>query len=154
MASVAFHHFKQFRANGTSSCSARTAATRPGEQARDFVYVDDVVAVNLWFLAQPGGVAASSTWAPDVPSRSTTSRVAVVNAVRAPGAARRRWRSSRWSSTGLIEYIDFPQALVGKYQCFTQADLGRLRGAGCNHAFADVARGMGLYAAALKALAR
>jgi ADP-L-glycero-D-manno-heptose 6-epimerase len=56
--------------------------------------------------------------------------------------------------TGLIEYIDFPQALVGKYQCFTQADLGQLRSAGCDHAFADVASGVARYAAALKALAR
>ena len=36
-----------------SSCSANTAATRPGEQTRDFVSVDDVVAVNLWFLQHP-----------------------------------------------------------------------------------------------------
>ena len=52
---------------------------------------------------------------------------------------------------GQLEYIDFPAALVGKYQCFTQADLGRLRAAGCAHAFADVATGVARYAAALRA---
>ena len=49
-------------------------------------------------------------------------------------------------ASGRIEYVDFPQALVGKYQCFTEADLGRLRGAGCQHAFADVATGVARYA--------
>jgi ADP-L-glycero-D-manno-heptose 6-epimerase len=48
---------------------------------------------------------------------------------------------------GLIEYIDFPAALAGKYQCFTEADLSRLRAAGCDHAFADVATGVRLYEA-------
>jgi ADP-L-glycero-D-manno-heptose 6-epimerase len=47
---------------------------------------------------------------------------------------------------GLIEYIDFPPALVGKYQCFTQADLTALRATGCEHAFADVATGVRRYA--------
>ena len=46
---------------------------------------------------------------------------------------------------GLIEYIPFPDALVGKYQCFTQADLSRLRATGCDHAFADVATGVASY---------
>ena len=48
---------------------------------------------------------------------------------------------------GLIEYIEFPQALVGKYQCFTEADLGRLRAVGCKHAFVDVAGGVAEYVA-------
>ena len=54
-------------------------------------------------------------------------------------------------AAGKIEYIDFPAALVGKYQCFTEADLGRLRGVGCDHAFAAVAEGVERYAAALRA---
>ena len=52
---------------------------------------------------------------------------------------------------GLIEYIPFPDALRGKYQCYTQADLGALRAAGCDHAFADVQSGVARYVAALAA---
>jgi ADP-L-glycero-D-manno-heptose 6-epimerase len=44
-----------------------------------------------------------------------------------------------------IEYVEFPPALVGKYQSFTQADLGALRAAGCDHAFMDVASGVRRY---------
>ena len=47
---------------------------------------------------------------------------------------------------GLVEYVPFPEALVGKYQCFTQADLTRLRATGCAHQFADVATGVRRYA--------
>jgi len=52
---------------------------------------------------------------------------------------------------GLIEYIPFPDALRGKYQCFTQADLGALRSAGCDHVFADVQTGVAQYMQALSA---
>jgi ADP-L-glycero-D-manno-heptose 6-epimerase len=46
---------------------------------------------------------------------------------------------------GLIDYIAFPPALVGKYQSYTQADLSALRAAGCDHAFADVQAGVASY---------
>ena len=52
---------------------------------------------------------------------------------------------------GLLEYIPFPDALRGKYQCYTQADLTALRAAGCEHQFADVATGVGRYMHALAA---
>ena len=53
------------------------------------------------------------------------------------------------ATEGLIEYIPFPDALRGKYQCYTQADLTALRDAGCDHAFADVQTGVAKYMAAL-----
>ena len=45
----------------------------------------------------------------------------------------------------LIQYVEFPAALVGKYQCHTQADLAALRAAGCELQFADVATGVKRY---------
>ncbi len=48
-------------------------------------------------------------------------------------------------SRGFVEYIPFPDALVGKYQCHTEADLTRLRATGCEHRFADVAGGVAAY---------
>jgi ADP-L-glycero-D-manno-heptose 6-epimerase len=41
--------------------------------------------------------------------------------------------------------VPFPDALRGKYQCFTQADLTALRATGCNHTFVDVQTGVGKY---------
>ena len=46
---------------------------------------------------------------------------------------------------GLVQYIDFPEALKGKYQSFTQADLSGLRRAGCDLPFVDVATGVARY---------
>jgi ADP-L-glycero-D-manno-heptose 6-epimerase len=44
-----------------------------------------------------------------------------------------------------VEYIPFPDALRGKYQCYTQADLSALRATGCNHQFVDVQTGVAKY---------
>ena len=47
---------------------------------------------------------------------------------------------------GLIEYVAFPEALKGKYQSFTQADIGRLRAAGYAAPFLTVEEGVSRYA--------
>ena len=143
MASVAFHHFNQFRETGKVKLFGEYGGYGPGEQSRDFVFVDDVVAVNLWFLQNPdqSGIFNLGTGRAQ-PFNDVA--VATVNAARAleGGAALSQGELVR---QGLIEYIGFPQALVGKYQCFTQADLSRLRATGCVHAFADVASGVQAY---------
>lgn len=143
MASVAFHHFNQFRDTGRVKLFGEYGGYAPGEQSRDFVFVDDVVAVNLWFLQNPdkSGIFNLGTGRAQ-PFNDVA--VATVNAARAlKGDA--ALSQADLVKQGLIEYIEFPQALVGKYQCFTQADLGRLRASGCAHVFADVASGVKAY---------
>jgi ADP-L-glycero-D-manno-heptose 6-epimerase len=46
---------------------------------------------------------------------------------------------------GLIEYVAFPEALKGKYQSFTQADIGKLRAAGYDAPFLTVEEGVSRY---------
>ena len=143
MASVAFHHFNEFREHGRVKLFGAYGGYAPGEQNRDFVSVDDVVAVNLWFVQHPEARGVFNLGTGRAQPFNDVA-VAVVNTARAlrgetPLALPELLRS------GLIEYIDFPAALVGKYQCHTQADLARLRGAGCDHAFADVATGVERY---------
>jgi len=53
MASVAFHQFNQFKADGKVKLFGEYGGFVAGEQMRDFVFVDDVVAVNLWFFDNP-----------------------------------------------------------------------------------------------------
>ncbi|MDP3336898.1 MAG: ADP-L-glycero-D-mannoheptose-6-epimerase, partial [Rhodoferax sp.] len=68
----------------------------------------------------------------------------VVNALRqADGQA--PLTLAQLGTEGLLEYIPFPDALRGKYQCYTQADLGALRATGCDHVFADVQTGVTQY---------
>jgi ADP-L-glycero-D-manno-heptose 6-epimerase len=147
MASVAFHHFNQFRAGGRVRLFGAYGGYQAGAQARDFVFVDDVVAVNLWFFEHPEANGIFNLGSGRAQPFNDVA-VAVVNAVRGErGEA--ALSLAEMVAGGQLEYIDFPPALVGKYQCFTEADLGRLRGIGCGHAFADVAAGVGRYAAAL-----
>jgi ADP-L-glycero-D-manno-heptose 6-epimerase len=149
MASVAFHHFNQFRAEGRVKLFGPYGGYGAGEQMRDFVFVDDVVAVNLWFFAHPEASGIFNLGSGRAQPFNEVA-VAVVNAARA-ARGESALALAELVQGGQIEYIDFPPALVGKYQCFTEADLARLRAAGCGHAFADVASGVGRYAAALSA---
>jgi ADP-L-glycero-D-manno-heptose 6-epimerase len=143
MASVAFHHFNQFRETGKVRLFGAHGGYERGQQSRDFVFVDDVVAVNLWFLQHPekSGVYNLGTGRAQ-PFNDVA--VATVNAARAiDGAA--ALPLDALVRQGLVEYIEFPAALIGKYQSYTQADLTRLRATGCAHAFADVASGVARY---------
>jgi len=143
MASVAFHHFNQFREHGKVQLFGEYGGYGPGMQSRDFVFVDDVVAVNLWFLQNPGQSGIFNLGSGRAQPFNDVA-VATVNAARTlKGEA--PLPLAELVSRALVEYIPFPEALVGKYQCFTQADLTRLRATGCDHVFADVATGVGRY---------
>jgi ADP-L-glycero-D-manno-heptose 6-epimerase len=144
MASVAFHQFNQFTAEGKVRLFGDYGGYAAGEQKRDFVFVDDVVAVNLWFFDHPGKSGIFNLGSGRAQPFNDVA-TAVVNALR-DGAA---IDTATAAGQGLIEYIPFPDALRGKYQCYTQADLGALRAAGCDHAFADVATGVARYMAEL-----
>jgi len=143
MASVAFHQFHQFRASGLVRLFGEYGGYGPGEQQRDFVYIDDVVAVNLWFFDHPerSGIFNLGTGRAQPFNDVAT---AVVNAM-APRQAQGWMDAAQAAAAGLIEYIPFPDALRGKYQCHTEADLTALRTAGCEHAFVDVQTGVGRY---------
>jgi ADP-L-glycero-D-manno-heptose 6-epimerase len=149
MASVAFHQFNQFHAEGKVKLFGAYGGYAAGEQKRDFVFIDDIVAVNLWFFDHPdkSGVFNLGTGRAQ-PFNDVA--VAVVNALR-EDPDQPALDAHAAASRNLIEYIPFPEALRGKYQCYTQADLGALRAAGCDHVFADVQTGVGRYMAALGA---
>jgi ADP-L-glycero-D-manno-heptose 6-epimerase len=143
MASVAFHQFNQFQAEGKVKLFGEYGGYGPGGQMRDFVFIDDVVAVNLWFLDHPeqSGIFNLGTGKAQ-PFNDVA--LAVVNTLR-KGQNAAALSLEDAARGGLIDYIDFPSALVGKYQSYTQADLSALRAAGCNHAFADVQAGVTAY---------
>ncbi|MBC7918934.1 MAG: ADP-glyceromanno-heptose 6-epimerase [Rhodoferax sp.] len=143
MASVAFHQYHQFQAEGRVKLFGEYGGYPQGGQMRDFVFVDDVVAVNLWFFdhpAQSGIFNLGSGRAQ--PFNDVAS--SVVNALRAM-KDEAALPLAEIASKGLVEYIPFPDALRGKYQCYTQADLTALRATGCDHQFVDVQTGVGKY---------
>ena len=143
MASVAFHQFDQYQVDGKVKLFGEYGGYCSGGQMRDFVFIDDVVAVNLWFLDHPdqSGIFNLGTGKAQ-PFNDVA--ISVINTLRkaqneAPLSIEEAARG------GLIDYIAFPPALVGKYQSYTQADLSTLRAAGCDHVFADVQTGVEAY---------
>jgi ADP-L-glycero-D-manno-heptose 6-epimerase len=141
MASVAFHHFRQFQSEGKVKLFEGSGGYAAGEQRRDFISVEDVVAVNLHFLDQPkrSGIYNLGT------GRSQTFNdvaMAVINTVR-PGQKKITLREAQ--AEGLIQYIEFPAELNGKYQSYTQADVSALRKAGYRREFLTVEQGVERY---------
>jgi ADP-L-glycero-D-manno-heptose 6-epimerase len=73
---------------------------------------------------------------------------AVINACRA-AAGQPALTCSELQAQGAIEYVPFPDALNGKYQSFTEADIAALRATGYDTPFLTVAEGVGRYVAEL-----
>jgi ADP-L-glycero-D-manno-heptose 6-epimerase len=149
MASVAFHFFNQYQAEGRVKLFSGADGYGNGEQLRDFIYVEDVVSANLHFLehGDRSGIFNLGT------GRAQTFNdvaIATVNACRsAKGEAALTLDQAQ--AQGIIEYIPFPDALKGKYQSFTQADTTALRAAGYDKPFYDVSSGVSAYCANLLA---
>jgi ADP-L-glycero-D-manno-heptose 6-epimerase len=143
MASVAFHQFNQFRTEGRVKLFGDYGGYSAGEQARDFVFIDDVVAVNLWFFDHPG-VSGIFNLGTGRAQPFNDVALATVNTLR-ESSGQQHLNLQDMVAQGLLHYVDFPDALRGKYQCHTQADLSALRAAGCKHAFADVQTGVRSY---------
>ncbi len=143
MASVAYHQFHQFKAEGRVKLFGEYGGYAPGAQMRDFVFVDDVLAVNLWFFDHPAQSGIFNLGSGCAQPFNDVA-CAVVNTLRAQDG-HVPLALETIAAMGLIAYIPFPEALRGKYQCYTQADLGALRATGCDHVFADVATGVGRY---------
>ncbi len=124
MASVAFHLNTQLN-NGENP---KLFEGSDGFK-RDFIYVEDVAAVNLWFWKS--GVSGIFNCG--------TGRAESFQAVADAALA--------YHQKGSIEYVPFPEKLKGRYQSYTQADLTNLRAAGYDKPFKTVAEGVTEYMA-------
>ncbi|MBH2760445.1 ADP-glyceromanno-heptose 6-epimerase [Serratia ureilytica] len=124
MASVAFHLNTQINRGENPKLFAGSENFK-----RDFIYVGDVAAVNLWFWETgKSGIFNCGT------GRAETFQ-AVADAV------------VDYHQQGAVEYIEFPEKLKGRYQAYTQADLTKLRAAGYDAPFKTVAEGVKEYMA-------
>ena len=143
MASVAFHNYNQFRAEGRVKLFEGSHGYENGGQQRDFVYVGDVAAVNLFFLDHPEKSGIFNVGSGRAQSFNDVAVAAVNGCRRAKSEVPLSLDELR--AQGLLEYIAFPEALKGKYQAFTQADLTKLRAAGYTAPMATVEEGVARY---------
>lgn len=125
MASVIWHFTKQLKNSGKIKLFAGNDGYADGEQLRDFVFVEDVVKVNLWFWQNPdvSGIYNVGT------GKARTFNDVALEVLANYGS-------------GSKEYIPFPERLANSYQSFTQADLTALRNAGCDIKFSDIKSGI------------
>jgi len=128
MASVAYHHHTQISAGQSVKLFGAWDGYAAGMQSRDFVYVGDVVDVNLWFWDHPeaSGIFNLGTGRAE-PFKAIGETVV------------------DYYDRGRIEYIEFPEELKGRYQSYTRADISRLREAGYDREFRTVAQGVREY---------
>ncbi|MBR9905502.1 MAG: ADP-glyceromanno-heptose 6-epimerase [Gammaproteobacteria bacterium] len=128
MASVAYHNHLQIRNGETLKLFGGYDGYEAGMQSRDFVYVGDVIDVNLWFLDHPdkSGIFNLGTGRAE-PFKAIGE--AVID----------------FYGKGEIDYIAFPEELKGRYQSYTRADIGQLRESGCDVEFKTVAQGVKAY---------
>jgi ADP-L-glycero-D-manno-heptose 6-epimerase len=128
MASVVYHMQRQLILGDSVQLFEGSNGYGPGGQLRDFIHVDDVVAVNLWLLENPhvSGIYNCGT-----------GRAQSFNEVADTVIAH--------NQRGRIEYIPFPEHLKGCYQSYTQADMGALRNAGYEAPFLNVEQGVHQY---------
>lgn len=138
MASVAFHQYFQFKKEGRVKLFEGCLGYGNGCQMRDFVYIEDVINVAMYFMTAgksgifncgSGRAQPFNDVALTVVNSLTSSNMTLDEAV----------------AQGYIEYIPFPEALKGKYQAYTQADLSNLRSAGFDAEMQTVQQGTAKY---------
>lgn len=133
MSSMVFQLFNQVTDTGTARLFGAFGSYAPGEQTRDFIYVKDIVELNVFF------------WQGDV-------KQAVVNA--GTGVSR-TWNDLARSvisslGKGSVEYIDFPRSLADKYQFNTRADVALLRSSGYTKKLRSLEEGVSDYVGMLR----
>ncbi|MDV6318398.1 ADP-glyceromanno-heptose 6-epimerase [Chromohalobacter sp. HP20-39] len=128
MASVAYHHHNQVKRGENPRLFGAWEGYEAGMQSRDFIYVGDVVDVNLWCLDNPevSGIFNLGTGRAE-PFKAIAETVI------------------DYYQTGKIDYIAFPEELKGRYQSYTRADISRLREAGYPAEFKTVREGVSAY---------
>ena len=100
-----------------------------GEQKRDFIYVDDAVAVVRWLMETP-------------------SVSGIFNVGTGKARSFRDLMSAMFAALGQapnIEYVDMPDAIRNSYQYFTQAEMHNLRRAGFAADFLTLEEGVKRY---------
>ena len=142
MASVAFHQYFQYRREGKVRLFEGCLGYGNGEQLRDFVYIKDVNKVLMHFINKPvSGIYNLGTGrAQSFNDVSLT----VINTLRTQ-AGKPTLTLEEALASGELEYIPFPDALKGRYQAYTQANLEKLRLAGCDVRFSSVEEGTADY---------
>lgn len=143
MASVAYHFFNQYRAEGKVKLFEGCDGYANGGQLRDFVSIEDVVKVNMYFLDNPNKSGIFNLGTGQAQSFNDVA-VATINTLRT-AENKPALSLAELHQQCILSYIPFPEVLKGKYQSFTQADISALRSSGYVEPFLTVEQGTTRY---------
>jgi ADP-L-glycero-D-manno-heptose 6-epimerase len=136
MASVIFHAYNQIRATGSTTLfKSHRDDFKDGEQLRDFVYVDNVVDVCLFFYNSRKASGIYNLGSGEARTFNDLVK-GIFHTLDLPEQ---------------ISYKDIPQDIRGRYQYYTQAEMGKLQTAGYARAFTSLEEGVDLYVNILEA---
>lgn len=128
MASVAFHLMNQLQQDHEVRLFEGSHGYGPGEQERDFIFVEDVVKVNLWMMQHPKVSGIFNVG---------TGKARPFNAIAET--------LLELHGSGSMRYIPFPASLKDAYQSFTQANISKLRSVGYDAEFYSLEAGLENY---------
>jgi ADP-L-glycero-D-manno-heptose 6-epimerase len=128
MASIAYKLHRQVVESGEAHLFEGSDGYGDGEHERDFVWVGNAVAVNLWFWEHRDRSGIFNVGTGRAQSFNDVARAVIA-----------------FHGRGEIVYVPFPESLRGSYQSFTQADLSALRQAGYRERFLTVEEGVKRY---------
>lgn len=109
MASVVLHFNQQLLQTGKIRLFEGSGPYANGEQRRDFIHVEDIVRVNLWFSQHRMHHGIVNVGTGLAHSFNDVAKMMI-----------------HWHKKGTIEYIPFPTSLMHTYQHYTQANLRQL----------------------------
>ena len=133
MASPMYHFYNQIIESGECKLFMGYDGYKDGEQARDFVYVDDCIDVNMFFLKNPSKVGIFNVGSGVAETFNTLSSVII------------DWFNLNTNLKPKFKYIDFPDHLKGKYQSYTKANIEKLRSIGYLNEFTNLSDGISKY---------
>lgn len=113
MASVAFHFIEQLKNNLTINLFKGSHGFADGEQLRDFVYVNDIIDMNIWAMFQADYSGVFNAGSGEARSFNDVANILI-----------------QLMGEGEKNYIEFPESLLDAYQSYTCATKEKIHQAG------------------------
>ena len=129
MASMAYKMNQEYLESKKISLFKGTGGYMDGDQKRDFIYIDDVVSINMFFMNE---------------SFHDVYNVGTGKAESFNEIAKNIFKYYKDEDLN-FNYIEMPEYLVPKYQNFTQANILKLREAGYSYDFFSLEEGIKNY---------
>ena len=140
MSSSIFQFYNQYQKNKKIKLFGDYLNFKKGTQCRDFIYIDDVVNTVLWFYKNINVSGIFNLGTGRVASFNEIAQVIIANHIPVDNQI--------FNKT--IEYVEFPEELIGRYQNYTLANMDSIKKFGFENNFFNVEQGIAKYIKKLK----